>query len=798
MAAPQSSPSTPRVILTEEFRRCLAEVEQGTNLFITGKAGTGKSTLLRLIRDRMKNKVVAVVAPTGVAALNVDGSTIHRHFAFSPKLTTEMRDYYVPSHLAAIDILVIDEVSMVRADWMDMVSKALQFARRAGEPFGGVQVVMIGDLFQLPPVSEVIRDTYYATDFFFSSKSFIESQIKTIELTQVFRQKDPVFIDVLNAIRDGSATSEHLARLNARHDPAYQHTFDLRERDDRTRCMTIATTHAYVDQINTHHLSGIPAKESVYLATATGEIEDSKFDGLEELRLKPAAQVMMLVNQDGYANGTVAEVRSLNRQEITVYLPELDEEKVVLRHTWEILKPVRTGGRIEKKVVGTFQQFPMQLAWAVTVHKSQGKTFDRVVFDCKRIFEDGQTYVALSRCTSLDGLTLTQPIEPRHIKISAAVCRFYRSATRARVPIMSGPIVFVGLHKTCLDKYRKLVEIGLIRIENEKEVLRLSTLIAPGRDASDAAAVGINASDLTMCPSIEEARDLIGLAIDGASVVGCHVNDLFSLSNWPDGIVDEGVPFEIGEIPFGKGEMPTALELAEQSRHDFFRLPASHRRRIEAVPFEFLSRSISSGSYLYSRDANHSLQWIISGDAFKRLDPTSQVHARLGLAMSKIPTLSADATEELKNILDDNIAPLDSVEAMRTRLLTKAERDRQVSAEEAAFINRFCQLVGNASEDTVIEADKRAKACFRKGMRVYLSGGPCKARSPCEGMSKDDMKERCARTGIVFLKRFLKKYNPDALVVADLCTEGKNCNNAHRWRIPVMAWEELLQWATDH
>lgn len=798
MATPQSSSAeSPSVILTEEFQRCLTEVEQGTNLFITGKAGTGKSTLLRLIRDRMQNKVVAVVAPTGVAALNVDGSTIHRYFAFRPDLTPELRDYWAPANVSNIDILVIDEVSMVRADLMDMVSNALQRVHRSREPFGGIQVVMIGDLFQLPPVSEEVRDTYYATDFFFSSKSFLESQITTIELTKVFRQKDQGFVDVLNAIRDGSATSTHLARLNARYDPSYEHTFDTSERGDRARSMTIATTRAYVDQINSQHLAGIQADEMVYLAARSGEIEDSKFDGLDELRLKPGAQVMMLVNQDGYANGTVAEVRSCNRHEVVVYLPELDEERVIGRHTWEILRPVRKGGKIEKEVIGTFTQFPMQLAWAVTVHKSQGKTFDRVVFDCKRIFEDGQTYVALSRCTSMDGLTLTQLIEPRHIKISSAVRRFYRSATRERVPILSGPLVFVGLHTTGTDKYRKLVEIGLIRVEQGNEVLRLSSLIAPGRDASDAAAVGINASDLTMCPSIEEARDLISLALDGAAVVGYHVHDLFSLSNWPDGCVDEGVPFEIGEIPFGKGEMPTALELAEQALHDFGRLPASHRRRIEAAPFNVLSRTLTPGSYLYSRDSMNSAERLFDSDAFKRLEPHSQGHVRLGVAVASLSHPSESAVAQARHLLRDEPVSEATAEAMRARLMAKAEKDRLVSAKEADFVNRFSSALLLASSPTVNEKDCRTRTNFRKGMKIYLSGGPGKAGSPCEGMSKEDMRARCADANIFFLTELRKKDNPDAVVVADLSTEGGSRQKAERWGIPLMSWEELLRWTQD-
>ena len=789
---------SPVVEQTAEFRRCLAATRNGNNLFITGKAGTGKSTLLRLIRDGTGPKEIAVVAPTGVAALNVEGTTIHRFFGFRPDLTADLHRYRAPEYLEIIDLLVIDEVSMVRADLMDMMSKALQRARRSSAPFGGVQVVMIGDLFQLPPVSsDEIRDTYYATDFFFSSRAFEESNVDTIELTKVFRQKDPLFVDILNAIRDGSVTDDHLDRLNARRDASYQHAITESPSVGMSRCMTIATTRSYVDEINARMLAGISSKERIYIADRSGEIEDKAFDSIEELRLKPGAQVMMLVNQDDYANGTVAEVRGLGDDEITVFIPEIGSERIVRPYLWEVLKPTRKNGKIVKEVVGRFEQFPMQLAWAVTVHKSQGKTFDRVVFDCKRIFEDGQTYVALSRCTSLEGLTLTQPIEPRHIKVSSAVRRFYRSCTSRRVPITSQPTVFVGLHTTGADKYRKLVEVAVIRVEAGVEVLKLSTLIAPGRDASEAASIGINASDLTLCPSIEEARDILGLAMDGACVVGCHVHDILALSNWPEGTVEEGVYYELGKIPFGEGERPTAPELAEKARANFDNLLPGHRKQIQAAPFRFLSRTITAGSYLYTRAPIEGSEACFTSEAFRALDASSQAIARQGIAIGMVAHGASASIAQAKKILRHESIAAVSAEEVRLRFVAKAEKDQRVSSEEAGFVNRLGVLFGTPLEDTLFEKDFRITAAFRRGMKVYLSGGPGKAGSPCEGMSKDDVRNLCGKAGLVFLDDFRKGDKPDALIVADLSTQGGNRIKADRWKVPVMSWEELLQWARE-
>lgn len=783
--------------LTDEFTHCLAEVERGANLFITGKAGTGKSTLLRLICDRNKGKEVAVVAPTGVAALNVSGETIHRYFAFRPDLTTDLKRYGAPDHLADIDILVIDEVSMVRADLMDMVSRAMQFARKSWKPFGGVQIVLIGDLFQLPPVSDdELRDTYYATDFFFSSKAFQESNITTVELTKVFRQRDDAFVAILNAVRDGTFRAHHLDALNTRYAANHQHSCSTAEGRPSHRSMTIATRRDYVKEINAQHLDSITGPTHKYTASREGEVDKKAFDDLQELHLKTGAQVMMLVNQEGYSNGTIAEVRALKPNVITVYLPELDEEREVHRHTWEILKPVRKEGRVEKVVVGRFTQFPMQLAWAVTVHKSQGKTFDRVVFDCASIFEDGQTYVALSRCTSLDGLTLTQPIEPRHVKVSPAVRRFYRSATRRKEALLDGPMAFVGLHTTGLDKHRKLVEVAVIRYDGESEGLRFSTLVAPGRDASDAAAIGINASDLTMCPSIDEARDLLALALDGASVVGRRVHDLFSLSGWSDADVDEGVPFEMVDIPFGAGEQPTAMELAEQAVADFGQLHIAHRNRIRTAPFRVLRQTIKDNSFLTSRTAIKGLDYLLNSDGFDALPAESKATAKLGIAMDMIAKGGDKELAIARKLIRDAGVTCVQAERMRATLLAKAEKDRRVAPDEVALLNRFCEVVGIAVEP-VGESDTRIRVEFRSGMKVYLSGGPGKAGSVCEGLSKEDVENRCGRSGVVFLHQLRKKDHPDAVVVADLSTEGGSRAKAERWGIAVMSWEELLAWAAS-
>ena len=449
-----------------------------------------------------------------------------------------------------------------------------------------------------------------------------------------------------------------------------------------------------------------------------------------------------------------------------------------------------------KEVVGTFKQFPMILAWAVTVHKSQGKTFENVVFDPKRIFDDGQTYVALSRCKSLSGLTLTRPIEHRHVKVSPDVLRFSRTANTQRRPIVSGPMAFVGLHTTGLDKHRKLVEVTVIRHESSGETFRLSTLINPERDASDAANVGINASDLTMCPTIKEARDLIGLALDGASVMGPYIEDLFSLIKWPEGDVDEGVPYSMQQprLDVPEFQSSTSMQIAEEAVAQFEAFTDEKKKALRAAPFYFLKHSINTNSFLRCRTPSKKLDEFLETKVFKSLLKESQIQARIGLAIGLFAE-NKKSQEEAEKLLSNSGASKDDFEKMRILLQEKAEQDQQKTSEEVLLLNWFCKAALLTEQSPYAEEDLRTQTEFREGMKVYLSGGPGKAGTRCEGMEKSDMRAICDQYGIIHDKEnFAKKRNYDALVVADLSSEGSNRKKAVRWGVPVMSWEELIQW----
>lgn len=317
-----------KIIVTADFERALEAVEAGKSVFITGKAGTGKSTLLRHIRRLYDERDLAVVAPTGVAALNVDGRTIHDLFGFRPGLTADLSEYRPPNRLKTVDMLVIDEVSMVKAPMMDMMSLALSRAKKAHVPFGGTQTLFIGDLYQLPPVQDHRSDDPemegYATPFFFSSQSFRQLDVATIELTTVFRQKDASFVEMLNALRDGTFREDHLAKLNQRVNAPL---LPPEGREDADIVVTLASTNEYVNDYNLEKLEELPGKVFTFPATETGTIDakgSGKFGELKQLKLKIGAQVMLQVNQQGYVNGTMGTVTQIEKDLITVKVPDLN------------------------------------------------------------------------------------------------------------------------------------------------------------------------------------------------------------------------------------------------------------------------------------------------------------------------------------------------------------------------------------------------------------------------------------------------------------------------------------------
>lgn len=420
--------------LNADFKYALDILEKtNKSLFITGRAGTGKSTLLRLFRNTTRKKVV-VLAPTGIAALNVGGQTIHSFCAFPPRFLTR-KDIKKRSRFSklykAMQVCIIDEISMVRADLLDAIDKFLQINRGNLAPFGGVQMIFIGDLFQLPPViaSDLVErylEFSYETPFFFSAKVLeMNFELEMIELRKVYRQEQRLFLRLLEAVRLNRADWEDLEDLNERYVPNFE---------SEEFYITLSPRNYKVDQINLREISNLEGGKETYFAKIKGEFDPRQYPTKAELGLKVGAQVMFIRNDyedHKYVNGTIGKVIEMFADKIKVMIDDhgKKEEIEVVPSEWEILKykPSKENPEdIESEVVGTFEQYPLKLAWAVTIHKSQGKTFEKVIIDMgKGAFEHGQTYVALSRCRSLEGIVLKQKLKLSDIMVDERIVEFY-------------------------------------------------------------------------------------------------------------------------------------------------------------------------------------------------------------------------------------------------------------------------------------------------------------------------------------------------------------------------------------
>lgn len=396
------------------------------HVFVTGRAGTGKSTLLTFLAYNTE-KQIAVCAPTGVAALNVGGQTIHSLFRLPIGLVGSLDLYHGPEQrkiLNAIDTLVIDEVSMVNADVMDAIDRALREARhRKKESFGGVQVIMFGDPYQLSPVppqtpeeKEYLR-TKYSSHWFFDASVWQDAPLRIIELTEIHRQKDDAFKEMLNAVRHGNVTPEIGAALN--------HAGSRPVPEDE-ELITLATTNSQVNALNSSALGTLKGKKKIAEAEINGDFTQSSFPADERLELKPGARVMFLNNdaEARWVNGTLGTVTKIS-DSVSVEVDGVEHK--VLPITWERYKYSyrESTDELSRDVVAEFTQFPLRLAWAVTIHKAQGQTYDRALIDMgKRAFAPGQTYVALSRITSLEGLYLSRPLRPSDVMVDVDVERF--------------------------------------------------------------------------------------------------------------------------------------------------------------------------------------------------------------------------------------------------------------------------------------------------------------------------------------------------------------------------------------
>ena len=416
----------------------------GVNVFLTGKAGTGKTTFLRRLKERSPKRMV-VVAPTGVAAINAGGVTIHSFFQFplapyipGGSFNTKDEKYRFSKEkkniIRTLDLLVIDEISMVRADLLDQIDAVLRLHKDRHRPFGGVQLLMIGDLSQLAPVVKegewaLLRE-YYRTPYFFGSHALQQTQHVTIELTHVYRQTDHTFINILNEVRENRLTSESLARLNSRVDNRQQteadSQFSILNSQFGDGTIRLTTHNATANRYNEERMDALKGVRFSFKAQVSGTFPESSYPAEEKLVLKKGCQVMFLKNDSQgsrYYNGKLGIVSAIDAERICVRGIDDGVEIEVEPDVWTNARYVidKETKEIREEIEGEFRQYPLRLAWAITVHKSQGLTFDRAVLDVNAAFAAGQVYVALSRCRSLEGLVLTAPLSPTSVKTDALV-----------------------------------------------------------------------------------------------------------------------------------------------------------------------------------------------------------------------------------------------------------------------------------------------------------------------------------------------------------------------------------------
>lgn len=406
--------------ISSEFKDLFLRIESSkSSFFITGRAGTGKSTFLKYFAKNTKKKIV-VLAPTGIAAINVGGQTIHSFFKFPPRIITDLSIKKIENNkiYSKIDCIIIDEASMIRADIIDGIDKFMRLnGNDSKTPFGGVQIILFGDLYQLPPVvnkAEYVFSNYYNSPYFFDSKSIKKIQLKTIELKNVYRQNEEDFIKILDQIRTGKINDESLKLLNSR---------VLNSFSNNNIVLTCNNYHA--KRINNYMIEKINEKNFILNGEVTGEFRE--FPVEKDLKLKIGAKVMITINHPDFAyfNGSIGVIHKIEDKLITV---KLDSGFVgIEKYSYEKIKYDydERKDKIISKIVGTFKQFPIKLAYALTIHKSQGQTFDEVIIDFgSGAFAHGQAYVALSRCKTLKGITLKRPIKHSDIIVDKRINDF--------------------------------------------------------------------------------------------------------------------------------------------------------------------------------------------------------------------------------------------------------------------------------------------------------------------------------------------------------------------------------------
>lgn len=775
-------------VLTDEFRDAMGLLAEGRHVFLTGKAGTGKSTLIRRFMAQTDRNVI-VTAPTGIAALNVAGYTIHRLFGLTS--TTTLADIrtgrYYPGRFArtlkALDTLIIDEASMVRADLFDKIAAALErFGPEPGIPFGGVQIVLVGDLYQLPPVVTEAEAGFftdrYATPYFFSADAFRRDEFPMVALTTVFRQLgDDRMTAILNEIREGLLLGHAQEQLNARTDPDFVPPAD-------EFWLTLAPTNRLVTARNRQQLERLDGEEIVHHARQTGDL--SMFDppADETLRFKVGAQIMMLNNDqaDRWVNGTLGKVTGLVQDtggdmSVVVEFTDGSAAEVGL-NTWEATRPVVDGGSLHHEVCGTFTQLPFKLAWAITIHKSQGQTLDRLIVDLTGgMFSYGQLYVALSRCTSMSGLVLKRPVLPKDLKTDRRIARFLQEASTEDAP-----------HRFCAIAISTVGDEGRMSRPRPVEIAvafddgtAVSTLINPQRDLADArAAYGIGVSDILLAPTLAEAWGVIAPMLRGCTPVGAGIDETLDL-----------IDFELKRLGLVT-VMPLGVDLPRRSVRPS---GADALDRATATLAAFAESGTGPAGSTPFGDPPESL----SGHLVTRTNLATPTAASLP-ALSALLAVSRQIGPALlgRPVPTDDLPVTPWIAAARhsvaDQLRAAATRVR-LTDEVVARLRTAEQLLGvEILDDTVQSATAGADigSVLVPGARICFTGTALDGAG--REVPREEMMRIAEQAGLAPVKT-VTKTRCEVLVTAEAGTQSGKARKAHELGKPVFSADEFLAWA---
>lgn len=771
---------------TEEFSNALAKLHSGQSMFLTGKAGTGKSTLIGEFMRRT-DRNVALTATTGIAALNIKGQTVHRFLGLRPETKVDSilngEHNLSSAHAAAIerlDTLIIDEASMIRADLFDKIAAILQrYGPDPGSKFGGVQLVLVGDLYQLPPVvtpseEEYIR-SHYDSKFFFSAHEYDRDAIPPVQLTRVFRQAgDPELTELLNAVRDGYAHDEVRRAINRRVIPGFEPPID-------EFWLTVTTRKHIAAARNRSQLDRLPGSAARSTATITGDVAKNEYPNDEIVYYKPGAQVMMVANDPSlrWVNGDLGTILSVDSDgKATIHLRGRDRTVSAERQTWETTKPVFRDGQIRHEVTGTFTQVPFRLAWAITIHKSQGQTLDHVVVDLTGgSFDSGQTYVALSRATSLQGIVLTQPLRSRDLNVDSRVVRFLSPRTGSAKQAKRCAIAVSTIGADHFGDKARPVEIGIAF----EDGTGLSTIVNPDRDPGDALTrYGLSNDQLLLAPTLAEAWTVIAPFVVGHTPVGHDIDRLREVLEHEFKRLGHSVPLPLGtEIarPITATPHKSALERAFDDLYRAGTVPIDDAAEV------FGDVDTATGGFILSRDAGqHPVPELGSATATALVSHSLTV-SRIALG-PPAPASESTTDSALSGVVANAIA---------NRLRHTIERAGRLSKDLTERAARIEELLGaqlltdvNTAEADIYEAlDDGVSVCFTGA--AALPGG--------ETVSKKDLTTIAIDCGLKVVDTVTKR-GCDVLIAAQMGTQSGKAKKAYKYSIPVFPVEEFLEWAT--